>query len=303
MSRSEWATRTAAPALVLLAVLAGAHARPPQAKGSVACSSMPSRVLGHPVKYCVLLPPSYATEKTRRFPILYFLHGLGDNEQTFVRSGAWNLTEDLWEEHRMGEFLIATPAGAASFYINSFNGKARYEDFLMQEFFPEIEKRFRVQAERKTRGIAGVSMGGYGALHLAFKHPELFQSVSANSAALFEHLPEVYFEGNTESAQARLLGSVFGSPVDRAFWDHNDPLALAKTAPLAGLKIYFDCGTEDEYGFFAGAKVLDAELNARRIPHEYHHYPGGHDSEYFAAHLSASLEFQARAFALAVPLH
>jgi S-formylglutathione hydrolase FrmB len=295
MNSNKWAARSAALATLLLAALVAAPVGQAQAKGSVECLSMPSRVLGHPVKYCVLLPPSYAAEKTRRFPILYFLHGLGDNEQTFVRSGAWNITEDLWEEHRIGEYLIATPEGNASFYIDSFDGKVKYEDFLLREFFPEIEKRYRVPTGRKARGIAGVSMGGYGALHLAFKHPELFQSVSVNSAALFEHVPEVHFQGVDEPARARLLGSVFGWPVNRAFWDRNDPLALAKTTALDGLKVYFDCGTEDGYGFFTGAKVLDAELTARRIQHEFHLYPGGHDSQYFAAHLPASLEFQSLA--------
>jgi S-formylglutathione hydrolase FrmB len=94
----------------------------------------------------------------------------------------------------------------------------------------------------------------------------------------------------------KLLGDVFGSPPDRAFWDRNNPLALARTAPIARLKIYFDCGADDGYGFDAGARTLDEILTSRGIRHEFHIYPGGHDWPYFAEHLPASLEFESRAF-------
>ncbi len=104
--------------------------------GRAECVSLQSKILERAVPYCVLLPPSYDEEKTRRYPILYLLHGLGDNEQFLVHSGGMNLVEDLWEEHQLGEFLIVTPAAGASFYINSRDGKRRYEDFFLQEFLP-----------------------------------------------------------------------------------------------------------------------------------------------------------------------
>jgi S-formylglutathione hydrolase FrmB len=268
------------------------------ASGRVECNSVPSKILAHPVPYCVLLPPGFDADKTRRFPILYFLHGLGDNEQSFLHTGGWNLVEDLREKGQLRDFVIATPAGAASFYINSRDGKVRYEDFLLQEFIPFIEHHYRVRPGRANRAISGISMGGYGALHLAFAHPQLFSSVSAHSAAIIEKLP-LFLSGNGSSpntGRARVLGGVFGVPPDPAFWERNSPLTLARTASLSSLKIYFDCGSEDDFGFDAGATALDKVLTTRKIPHEFHLYPGRHDWSYFASHLEASLSFHSALF-------
>jgi S-formylglutathione hydrolase FrmB len=267
------------------------------ATGRVECNSLPSKVLSRPVPYCVLLPPGYDANKEQRFPILYFFHGLGDDEQMFVHTGGWNLVEDLWERKQLGEFLIVTPAAGATFYINSHDGKTRYEDFLVQEFLPGIEKKFRVKSGRANRAISGASMGGYGALHLAFRHPELFSSVSAHSPALIEKLPTFLAGVAPNSGRGRVLGSTFGIPSDPAFWDRNSPITIAKTAQLAGMKIYFDCGDEDDFGFEAGATALDHVLTSRKIPHEFHLYAGRHDWQYFAAHLPASLQFHAKLFA------
>lgn len=266
------------------------------ASGRVECNESPSKILKRPVPYCVVLPPSFDGDKARRFPILYFLHGLGDNEQFFVHSGAWNVTEDMWEKRELSEFVIATPNAGASFYINSRDGKARYEDFLLQEFFPFIEKRYRIAPGRVHRATAGISMGGYGALHLAFRHPRLFVAASAHSAALIEKLP-VFLGPTPDSPRAAVLGGVFGSPPDPVFWDRNSPIVLARTANFAGLKIYFDCGDQDDYGFYAGAKALDKVLSSRHILHQFHIYPGRHDPAYFAEHLPASLAFASHSFA------
>ncbi|HLZ12573.1 MAG TPA: alpha/beta hydrolase family protein [Candidatus Acidoferrum sp.] len=285
-------------AVVFLIWPASTHA----ATGRVECNSLPSKILAHPVRYCVLLPPGYDAEKTRGFPILYFFHGLGDDEQMFVHSGGWNMVEDLWERKELGEFLIATPAAGATFYINSHDGRVRYEDFLVQEFLPAIEKKFRVRAGRANRAVSGVSMGGYGALHLAFRHPELFSSASAHSAALIEKLPS-FLGGSVaqNSPRARVFGGTFGSPPNAAFWERNSPLGIARTASLAGLKIYFDCGNEDDFGFADGAAALDRVLASRKIPHEFHLYPGRHDWQYFATHLPASLQFHSSVFAGRAP--
>jgi S-formylglutathione hydrolase FrmB len=282
-------------ALLCLAFFAAAsvvHA----ATGRVECNNLPSKILSRQVPYCIVLPPSFDANKTRQFPILYFLHGLGDNEQFFIHSGAWNLTEDMWEKGALKEFLIATPEAGASFYIDSRDGKNRYEDFLLQEFFPYIEKRYRAAPGRGHRAIAGISMGGYGALHLAFRHPQLFASASAHSAALIDKLP-AFLGSSPDSPRARVLGAVFGSPPDPVFWDRNSPLALARTANLAGLKIYFDCGDQDDYGFETGAAALDKILSSRHVAHEFHIYPGRHDAAYFGEHISASLTFASQSFA------
>jgi len=281
---------------LLLALLIFSCATPSYAAtGRIECNSLPSKILAHPVNYCVIVPPSYDADKARRYPILYFFHGLGDNEQMFIHAGGFNLVEDLWERAQIGEFLIATPDARASFYINARDGKSPYEDFLVREFFPAIEAKYRTRPGRAGRGVSGVSMGGYGALHLALRHPELFAAVSAHSPAIIEKLPAFVSPTQAGNIRARVLGGVFGSPPDPVFWEKNSPLTLAKTANLAGLKIYFDCGDKDDFGFETGAQALDRVLTSRHVPHEAHIYPGRHDWPYFAEHLPASLAFQSAA--------
>jgi S-formylglutathione hydrolase FrmB len=281
-------------ALLCLAIAGPARA----ATGRAECRAVPSRILGHSVPYCILLPPSYDSEKTRRFPIVYFLHGLGGNAQMLIESGAMNDIEDAWASGQLGQFLIVTPNAGASFYINSYGGRERYEDFFLREFMPFIERNYRTLAGRKSRGIGGLSMGGYGALHLAFSHPELFGAVTASSAALIPNLPRVNAAGEQSLPVFRLLDRVFGNPFNHAYWDRNDPLHLARTANLNGLKIEFDCGEQDSYGFEYGATELNKILTARHVPHVFHLYPGGHDWQYFAARIPEDLEFQSQAFGM-----
>ncbi len=182
--------------------------------GRAECRTVPSKILGHPVAYCVILPSNYDTDKTADYPVLYFLHGLGGNEQLLLNSGGMDLIQDLRDQKKIGEFLVVAPNGGRSFYINSRDGKVRYEDFFIQEFVPYIESHYRIRATRKTRCITGVSMGGYGALHLALRHPSLFSAVSAHSPALIEKLPKMQGSDQQATAVAMILGGAFGSPID-----------------------------------------------------------------------------------------
>ena len=128
---------------ILAAILLVFIAIPAHAAGRAECRSVPSKILARSVGYCVLLPPSYDSEKMRRYPVLYFLHGLGQNEQALLDSGGWNLIQDLWDQKQIGEFLIVAPDGDRSFFINSRDGHQRYEDFLVKEFLPFIESHYR----------------------------------------------------------------------------------------------------------------------------------------------------------------
>jgi S-formylglutathione hydrolase FrmB len=265
--------------------------------GRAECRSMPSKILGHAVAYCVILPRAYDTDKGTQYPVLYFLHGLGGNEQVLLESGGMNEIEDLRAAGKISEFLVVAPAGGRAFWINSRDGKVRYEDFFIKEFIPFIESHYRIRVGREHRGITGVSMGGYGALRFGLKYPEMFNAVSAHSAALVDKLPK--FNGTKDQTEgiARILGGSFGDPVDAKYWDQESPFTIVRTEPKpAGLAIYFDCGTDDDFGFNVGAKKFDELLTARGIAHEFHLYPGGHDLDYFADHLPASLEFHSKAF-------
>jgi S-formylglutathione hydrolase FrmB len=217
-----------------------------------------------------------------------------------LNSGGMNMVQDLRDQKRIGEFLIVAPDAGRSFYINSRDGKVRYEDFFIREFLPYIESHYRIRAEKKSRGITGVSMGGYGALRFALRYPDLFVAVSAHSPALIEKLPNIKVSNDQAAAVAAVLGKAFGSPVNAAFWERESPFTIVKDGPRpVGLQIYFDCGTDDEFGFNRGNEQFHELLTARGIVHEFHLYPGGHDWEYFAEHLPASFEFQSHAFGLA----
>jgi S-formylglutathione hydrolase FrmB len=287
---------------VLIACAALTASSASAAPGRAECRSAPSQILGHPVPYCVILPSEYDSNKASDYPALYFLHGLGGNEQLLLNSGGLNMIQDLRDSKRIGEFLIVAPDAGRSFYINSRDGKVRYEDFFIREFLPYIESHYRARAERKSRGITGVSMGGYGALRFALRYPNLFVAVSAHSPALIETLPNIKVSRDQATAVAEVLGKAFGSPVDAVFWQRESPFTIVKDGPRpAGLQIYFDCGTDDEFGFNKGNEQFHQLLTARGVPHEFHLYPGGHDWDYFAEHLPASFEFQSRAFGLLPP--
>jgi len=273
------------------------------AQSRIDCSAMNSRILKQVVHYCVYLPSGYdagaAQHPPQRYPVLYFLHGLGDNEQTLFNSGGWTLVDDLRNQHKMGDFLIAAPEGRRSFYINSADGSVLYSDFFLQEFLPHIESKYRVRAGRTGRAISGISMGGYGALRFGFAHPELFSAVSAQSAALITESPrELDAVSQTGSPLVGILGAVFGKPINVPHWNENNPFVLAKrnTAALRKMAIYFNCGQDDNYGFEKGAAALHDGLQKESVKHEYHPYPGDHSLPYFMSHFAEVMEFHSRAF-------
>jgi S-formylglutathione hydrolase FrmB len=282
-------------------VLAGAAS----AQSRIDCSALNSHILKQVVRYCVYLPAGYdegaAAHPAKRYPILYFLHGLGDNEQTLFNSGGWTLLDDLRKLGKMGDFLIVAPDGRRSFYINSADGSVRYSDFFLQEFMPHIEGKYRVRSGRAGRAISGISMGGYGALRFAFAHPELFSAASAQSAALITESPqELDAASHTGAPLAGVLSAVFGKPIDVPHWNANNAFRLAQKNAVAlhRLSIYFNCGQDDNYGFEKGAAALHEELQREGVKHEYHSYPGDHSLSYFLAHFAEVMEFHSRAFGL-----
>ena len=290
-------------AVLLLSFLCAGNTAAAQSR--IDCSALNSRILKQVVHYCVYLPSGYeagaAEHPARRYPVLYFLHGLGDNEQTLFNSGGWTLLDDLRRQHKIGDFLIVAPEGRRSFYINSADGSVRYNDFVLQEFMPHIEGKYHIHAGRADRAISGISMGGYGALRFAFAHPELFSAVSAQSAALITESPQQLDTAQRAGTQlGGVLGAVFGNPINVSHWNENSPFFLAKNKSLTlrKLAIYFNCGQHDNYGFEKGAALLHDQLQNQGVAHEYHAYPGDHGLAYFLSHFAEAMEFHSRAFHL-----
>ncbi len=278
---------------------------PLHAQSRIDCNALNSRILKHAVHYCVYLPASYDAGASKRpaqtYPVLYYLHGLGDNERSLFNSGGWTLLDDLRQQHRMGEFLIAAPEGDQTFFVNSADGAVRYSDFFLQEFIPLIESKYHVTSGRAHRAITGISMGGYGALRFAFAHPEMFSAVSAQSAALITESPqELDVAARSGGAKGKLLATVFGSPISVRHWKDNSPFVLAERNQVAlrRLAIYFNCGQDDDYDFEKGAAALHAQLEKEAIKHEYRPYPGDHSLTYFLTHFTEVMEFHSREFGL-----
>jgi S-formylglutathione hydrolase FrmB len=272
-------------ALFLLAIPACAQ--------RLVCAAYKSAILQRDVRFCVALPPEYDTDKVRRFPVVYYLHGLGENERALLP--LWGIVGDQQQAGTVKQFVVITPDAGASFYIDSKDGKVPYEDFFIREFIPAMEKKYRVAAARAERGIQGSSMGGYGALRFAFKYPQMFAAVAAEMPALYEKFPQrliPYFEmSRRNAAQA----SPFGNPFDEGLWVRNTPFTLARANAARirqeHLKIYFDVGSRDDYGFDEGVRQLDKLLTSLHIPHEAHIYPGAHNAAFVADHFPEALKF------------
>jgi S-formylglutathione hydrolase FrmB len=268
-------------------------------QGRVDCRTFKSHILQWPVRYCVMLPPDYEKNADKKYPVLYFLHGLGESEQALFHIGGWGRIEDLRRERKVGDFLVVAPEGRATFFINSAGAQDRYSDFFISEFLPQVESQYRVVRNRGSRGITGLSMGGYGALRFAFAYPQLFSSVSVQSPALITEKPQ---ELNDDLRQAgplaQLLGQVFGNPIDVVHWRQNDPFILVRKnrIRIANQAIYINCGEQDEYGFASGATKLHKQLETEKIPHEFHLYPGGHNADYFLSHFGETIEFHWHTF-------
>jgi S-formylglutathione hydrolase FrmB len=289
---------------IRLMLLFAAFATQARAQARIDCNALNSQILHQVVHYCIYLPASYSSgtqPSTERYPVLYFLHGLGDNEQTLFNYGGWTLLDDLHRQHKIGDFLIVSPEARRSFYVNSADGSLRYSDFFLREFIPYIEGHYRIRAGRDGRAISGVSMGGFGALRFALAHPEMFSAVSAQSAALFTASPkELDTASRSGAPSGNVLAAVFGNPVDVPHWNENNPLVLAKrnSAELRKLAIYFNCGKDDNYGFEDGAAALHQLLQKEKLKHEYHLYSGDHSLSYFLSHFPEVMEFHSRAFGL-----
>src|ERR1700744_2416914 len=145
-----------------------------------------SAILGKEVRYTVYLPADYASSE-RSSPVGYLLHGYTDDNTAWLQFGEINrLADKAIAEGTIPPMIIVMPNGDSSWYINSYDGKEKYEDFFIKEFMPAIEKTYRIKAEKKSRGIAGLSMGGYGTMFYLLKHPELFAAGAALSAAVFD---------------------------------------------------------------------------------------------------------------------
>jgi enterochelin esterase family protein len=271
-----------------------ATASPAPPVAAVEYGTFKSPSLGKDVSYAVSLPPSYAAEPKRRYPVVIFLHGMFNSEKDWEARGIQAALDQLRSSGKVGEYIVAIPRGENSFYINSKAG-IRYEDAIVKDFIPFVDKTYRTTGSPKHRLIEGISMGGYGAMNIAFKYPDMFAGVATHCAALFIEPP-----GPPKSPDDRLgvwrydmAKSLYGDPPDAAFFKANNPLDLAQAnaAKIKKLKIYFDVGTEDRYKFDVGNKKLAEILTAAGVKHEFRLVSGKHGWEFLVAQSEPGFTF------------
>lgn len=266
----------------------------PTTAGRVEYGSFHSDSLGADVRYAVSLPAGYDRETARRYPTVIFLHGLFNSERDWEGRGMQTKLDALRAAGTVGDFIVAMPYGANSFYLNGKDG-TRYEDAIVKDFVPFVDKSYRTTATPKQRVIEGISMGGFGALVIAFKHPELFSAVVAHSAAVFDELPKPPESESDRRGTYRyqIASKIFGAPPDQTFFHANNPLDLAVSGAerIRSLRIYFDVGEQDRYGFAEGNHRLDAVLTKANVPHEFHAVDGDHGWSFLLDRAEPAMKF------------
>lgn len=250
---------------------------------------LPSKLMAREMPYRVILPIGY-DDATKRFPVIYLLHGLTG------RFDNWTDRTKLIEYAARHRFIIVTPEGENGWYTDSATKPSdKYESYIVKELIPEIDKKFRTVPTREGRAIAGLSMGGFGALKFGIKYPEMFVlagsfsgAVGASSYRSAEDLPP----GNIRSALMAIFGEA-GSPTHSA----NDLFKIVREATPERIKampfLYIDCGTEDF--LFQSNRDFAALLLEKKVPHEYRQLPGGHNWTYWDNQVQEFLQVAARA--------
>jgi enterochelin esterase-like enzyme len=255
---------------------------------------VPSKILKMDRKYAIYLPPDYETSR-RSYPVLYLLHGAGDDQTGWVQFGEVLRIGD--EAIRSG---IATPmiivmpdanTGKRG-YINDIKGEWRYEDFFFQEFMPFIEKEYRIKADKRYRAIAGLSMGGEGTFIFALHHPELFSAACPLSAATGP-------KSVAELKDYRLWQGVDGiSDIDKeSYFNRYSVLSLIKNIPddqKKAVRWYIDCGDDDF--LYEGNCLVHIAMRQKEIPHEFRIRDGAHNWTYWRESLPKVLEFVSMGF-------
>jgi S-formylglutathione hydrolase FrmB len=261
------------------------------------CSQIKSTILDRTVDYCAALPADYASSSSKRYPVLYFFHGMFEDERSWAERGGKELLDGMLAKGQLGSFLVVMPDAGKTFYVNSFDGRVRYEDFFTQEFVAYIDQHYRTIARPGERGLFGVSMGGFGSLHIGLRHPDLFGAVSAQSAALLPKFPNPFPATHRWQFYAQVLQGAFGSPLNEAYFEANNPITLAEhPEAFRNLKLYFDCGDHDRYGFQEGNELLDQVLTSKHFPHQFTLRDGDHGWSYEAEYMQYPLLFHWQAF-------
>ncbi|HSB64755.1 MAG TPA: alpha/beta hydrolase-fold protein [Thermoanaerobaculia bacterium] len=272
-------TRPTLAATALLAAFSclGAHASASGLEERLLVPALPEAV-----RVVVMTPPSYRSDPARRFPVLYFLHDGRGDENVFFGQGLADALEKDMREGRLPEMLVVVPRGVGTWFVDAPGGGSHYATFLNRTLVPYVDARYRTVASRGARLVAGISMGGYGALRWAFAEPDLFCAAGGLSPAVEQMCwPAVqampfFIRPSLERA--------FGIDPVKNVLRQNDLYAMLLDDPLLAARVPFlhvRCGTEDKYRLGEIVSFLDRYLDAFAIPHSVVLETGVHDWPYW----------------------
>lgn len=257
--------------------------------------SMTSKILGGERKYAIYLPPDY-DHSERSYPVLYLLHGGGDDQTGWVQFGeVLHITDEAIRSGAATPMIIVMPDANTGQrgYFNDVTGTWRYEDFFFEELMPYVEKTYRIKAEKRYRAVAGLSMGGGGSFMYALHHPELFSSACPLSASTG---PLTLAEMETQLA--RRSPEVKATAAQKEAWfQRHSTLQLIESQPVENLKAvrwYIDCGDDDF--LYEGNSLVHIALRKKEIPHEFRIRDGRHSWVYWREALPEVLAFVSAAF-------
>ncbi len=250
--------------------------------------SLPSKILNMDRKYAIYLPPNYEFSQ-RTYPVLYLLHGGGDDQTGWVQFGeVQHITDKAIADGIATDMVIVMPDANTGTrgYFNDIRGKWNYEDFFFKEFMPFIEKTYRIKAEKRYRAVSGLSMGGGGTFLYALHHPELFSSACALSASVGPV--------DLKDAETRLKRTIpDATPAEiQKYYDTQNALTLVNNMPVADVKSvkwYIDCGDDDF--LFEMNSLMHIAMRKKEIPHEFRIRDGGHTWKYWRSALPTVLSF------------
>lgn len=256
--------------------------------------SMTSTILNGERKYAIYLPPDYDSSE-RSYPVLYLLHGGGDDQTGWVQFGeVLHITDKAIREGKATPMIIVMPDANTGRrgYFNDIKGEWRYEDFFFEELMPHVEQKYRIKGEKRYRAVAGLSMGGGGSFMYALHHPELFSSacpLSASTGPLSMEDTRRWLERRgTEGYTEEQL---------QDYYKEHSALALVESMPAEEVKKvrwFIDCGDDDF--LYEGNSLIHIAMRKKEIPHEFRIRDGAHNWTYWREALPTVLAFVSMAF-------
>ena len=253
-----------------------------------------SQLMGTSVNYAVYLPAGYETSK-RYYPVVYLLHGYTDDETGWVQFGEiQHYADKAIERGDITSMIIIMPDAGVTWYVNDASGKVPFEDMIIKEFIPAIEDKYRIRKKKEFRGIAGLSMGGYGTMLYAMKHPDLFVACAPLSAAFYtEETVVAYEQARWDRVEAVMYGKgLEGQDRITDHWKANNPFYIAKAKgaeELKKVKYYIDCGDDDF--LYKGNSAMHVMLRDMGVPHEFRIRDGAHNWTYWRTGITDALKF------------